>query len=134
MNEIRRRPSQVPCPPSVCLPSFPQVLPASSTVPVKEKRVVTKRHKGATWRGGDSGWSSLYLNVNLFLSVLLLQVSVALVKFLTLSLKVQECCLHLVDQLHVLRGVTPIKITIQTRGGVQMSHILPATTGAATFS
>lgn len=110
MNEIRRSPSQFPCPPSVCLPSFPQVLPVSSTIPVKEKRVISfftiylgKLHKGATWRDADSGSSTLYLNVKLFLSVLLLQISVALVKFLTLSLKVQECCLHVVDQLHVLR-------------------------------
>lgn len=107
MNESRRSPSQFPCPPSVCLPSFPQVLPVSSTIPVKEKRVITiylgKLHKGATWGEADSGSSTLYLNVSLFLSVLLLQISVALVKFLTLSSKVQECCLHVVDQLHVLR-------------------------------
>lgn len=51
----------------------------------------------------ERGLCTPHLNVNLFLSVLLLQMSVALVKFLTLSLEVQECCLHVIDQLHVLR-------------------------------
>lgn len=48
-------------------------------------------------------FSTLHLNVTQFLSVLLLQISVALVKLLTLSLKPQERCLHIVYQLHVLR-------------------------------